>query len=203
MYYGSSDEMTTTSKYPFYVKLDSGEGLMLGQHLLVTPEVESTVEKSGIWLYQDYVLTDDDGGSYVWAADDKGRLEKRKVTLGESDESMGDCKIASGLSEDDLIAFPADDYQEGMRTTTNADEISQQDDGDIQDGSVYDESGNPVDIGGDGGIYGEDGSVISGGEDSAADGVDSSIDDSYLIDGEDSGAADAAQPEEGGESDGN
>ena len=203
MYYGSSDEMTTTSKYPFYVKLDSGEGLMLGQHLLVTPEVESTVEKSGIWLYQDYVLTDDDGGSYVWAADDKGRLEKRKVTLGESDESMGDCKIASGLSEDDLIAFPADDYQEGMRTTTNADEISQQDDGDIQDGGVYDENGNPVDIGGDGGIYGEDGSVISGGEDSAADGVDSSIDDSYLIDGEDGGAADAAQPEEGGESDGN
>ena len=203
MYYGSSDEMTTTSKYPFYVKLDSGEGLMLGQHLLVTPEVGSTVEKSGIWLYQDYVLTDDDGGSYVWAADDKGRLEKRKVTLGESDESMGDCKIASGLSEDDLIAFPADDYQEGMRTTTNADEISQQDDGDIQDGSVYDENGNPVDIGGDGGIYGEDGSVISGGEDSAADGVDPSIDDSYLIDGEDGGAADAAQPEEGGESDGN
>lgn len=203
MYYGSSDEMTTTSKYPFYVKLDSGEGLMLGQHLLVTPEVGSTVEKSGIWLYQDYVLTDDDGGSYVWAADDKGRLEKRKVTLGESDESMGDCEIASGLSEDDLIAFPADDYQEGMRTTTNADEISQQDDGDIQDGSVYDENGNPVDIGGDGGIYSEDGSVISGGEDSAADGVDPSIDDSYLIDGEDGGAADAAQPEEGGESDGN
>ena len=90
-----------------------------------------------------------------------------------------------------------------MRTTTNADEISQQDDGDIQDGGVYDENGNPVDIGGDGGIYGEDGSVISGGEDSAADGVDPSIDDSYLIDGEDSGAADAAQPEEGGESDGN
>ena len=33
---------------------------------------------------------------------------------------MGDCEIASGLSEDDLIAFPADDYQEGMRTTTTS-----------------------------------------------------------------------------------
>ena len=36
MMYGSSDDMTTASKYPFYVTLDSSDGLMLGQHLLVS-----------------------------------------------------------------------------------------------------------------------------------------------------------------------
>ena len=34
MYYGgSSDEMTSSSKYPFYVELDSTDGLILGQHV--------------------------------------------------------------------------------------------------------------------------------------------------------------------------
>ena len=31
-YVGSTDEMTMSSKYPFYVELDSTEGLILGQH---------------------------------------------------------------------------------------------------------------------------------------------------------------------------
>ncbi|MFR4393545.1 MAG: efflux RND transporter periplasmic adaptor subunit [Ruminococcus callidus] len=63
MYYGGSDEMTTASKYPFYVTLDSSDGLMLGQHLLVSMDdmSDDSIDKSGIWLYSDYVLTDEDG----------------------------------------------------------------------------------------------------------------------------------------------
>ena len=65
MMYGSSDDMTTASKYPFYVTLDSSDGLMLGQHLLVSMDdmSDDSIDKSGIWLYSDYVLTDEDGRS--------------------------------------------------------------------------------------------------------------------------------------------
>ena len=35
IYGGSSDEMTSSSSYPFYVKLDSIDGLMLGQHVII------------------------------------------------------------------------------------------------------------------------------------------------------------------------
>lgn len=122
MYY-MNDEMTTASKYPFYITLDSSDGLMLGQHITVTPEQGSTIEKSGIWLYSDYVITDEDGDSFVWAVGSSDKLEKRKVELGQSDEMMGDCEIVSGLENDDMIAFPSDSYKEGMRTTTNAEEV--------------------------------------------------------------------------------
>ena len=58
MMYGSSDDMTTASKYPFYVTLDSSDGLMLGQHLLVSMDdmSDDSIDKSGIWLYSDYLL---------------------------------------------------------------------------------------------------------------------------------------------------
>ena len=120
MYYGGSDEMTTASKYPFYVTLDSSDGLMLGQHLLVSADTgaDESIEKTGIWLYSDYVQTDENGKTYVWAADKKDRLEKREVEVGQTDDTMGDCEIKSGLSEDDMIAFPSDSYQEGKPRPT-------------------------------------------------------------------------------------
>ena len=193
MYYGGSDEMTTASKYPFYVTLDSSDGLMLGQHLLVSADTgaDESIEKTGIWLYSDYVQTDENGKTYVWAADKKDRLEKREVEVGQTDDTMGDCEIKSGLSEDDMIAFPSDSYQEGMKTTTNPDEATPEDDGTddtVDDNSnediSYDENGNPVDEGVIGGADDEAGmagdgadgdtadSVISGAGEDAGDGVD-------------------------------
>ena len=45
----------------------------------------------------------------------------------------GDSEIISGLKDSDLIAYPADDYQEGMKTSTDIDDIEQDDniDGDV------------------------------------------------------------------------
>lgn len=120
---GSDDEMTTASKYPFYVTLDSSDGLMLGQHILVTPDQGSTIKKDGIWLYSDYIITDEDDTCYVWAEGSGNKLEKRKVEIGQSDDIMGDCEIISGIDEDDKIAFPSDSYKEGMRTTENEEDI--------------------------------------------------------------------------------
>ena len=180
MYYGGSDEMTTASKYPFYVTLDSSDGLMLGQHLLVSADTGAgeSIEKTGIWLYSDYVQTDENGKTYVWAADKKDRLEKREVEVGQTDDTMGDCEIKSGLSEDDMIAFPSDSYQEGMKTTTNPDEATPEDDGTddtVDDNSnediSYDENGNPVDEGVIGGADDEAGMAGDGADGDTADSV--------------------------------
>ena len=211
MYYGGSDEMTTASKYPFYVTLDSSDGLMLGQHLLVSADTgaDESIEKTGIWLYSDYVQTDENGKTYVWAADKKDRLEKREVEVGQTDDTMGDCEIKSGLSEDDMIAFPSDSYQEGMKTTTNPDEATPEDygtDDTVDDNSnediSYDENGNPVDEGVIGGADDEAGmagdgadgdtadSVISGAGEDAGDGVDEMPADEAGADTAEGGAAD-------------
>lgn len=211
MYYGGSDEMTTASKYPFYVTLDSSDGLMLGQHLLVSADTgaDESIEKTGIWLYSDYVQTDENGKTYVWAADKKDRLEKREVEVGQTDDTMGDCEIKSGLSEDDMIAFPSDSYQEGMKTTTNPDEATPEDDGTddtVDDNSnediSYGENGNPVDEGVIGGADNEAGmvgdgadgdtadSVISGAGEDAGDGVDEMPADEAGADTAEGGASD-------------
>lgn len=205
MMYGSSDDMTTASKYPFYVTLDSSDGLMLGQHLLVSMDdmSDDSIDKSGIWLYSDYVLTDEDGRSYVWAADKKDRLEKREVEVGQTDDTAGDCEIKSGLSEDDMIAFPSDSYQEGMKTTTNPDEATPEEDstGDgademPADGDVsYNEDEMPA----DGGVsYDEDEMPADGGVSGDADTGDGFTEDgaNEALSGEDADTA------EGGGADG-
>lgn len=179
MYSGDSDEMTTSSKYPFYVSLDSNEGLMLGQHVIIEPDYGQSgmEEKSGIWIYEDYIVTDKDGKTFVWAAGKKDKLEKKYVEIGEKDENYGDCQIVSGLTDKDNIAYPAEDYKEGMNTTTDPNEITPDDENmdsiddiDGEDGGFFDENGgiapqiddneNPEDI-----IDGENGEFLPESED--------------------------------------
>lgn len=118
MYYGgSTDEMTASSKYPFYIELDDTEGLILGQHVYLTVEKEEE-EMAGIPLSMAFLCYDDDGTAYVWAEDSRGKLEKRLVTLGEPNEMMGTVSIIEGLTETDYIAFPdGETCQEGAPTT--------------------------------------------------------------------------------------
>lgn len=179
MYSGDSDEMTTSSKYPFYVSLDSNEGLMLGQHVIIEPDYGQSgmEEKSGIWIYEDYIVTDKDGKTFVWAAGKKDKLEKKYVEIGEKGENYGDCQIVSGLTDKDNIAYPAEDYKEGMNTTTDPNEITPDDENmdsiddiDGEDGGFLDENGdivpqiddneNPEDI-----IDGENGEFLPESED--------------------------------------
>ncbi len=117
------DASTTTSKYSFYVLPESFDGLMLGQHLIVEPDMgiaESDIEKKGIWLYSDFVVKED-GKTFVWAANDKNRIEKREVKLGKKDEENGDVEILEGLTKKDFIAYPDEQYEEGMKVTKDYD----------------------------------------------------------------------------------
>ena len=118
MYYGSgSDEMTNSSKYPFYIELDNTDGLILGQHVYLEVEKEEG-EETGIPISLAFVCYDDDGTAYVWAENTRGKLEKRIITLGAPNDMMGTVSIIEGLTETDYIAFPDGELcQEGAPTT--------------------------------------------------------------------------------------
>ena len=116
-YYGSSvDEMSASSKYPFYVELDSTEGLILGQHIYMELQQEEA-EIAGLQISSAFIAYEEDGRAYVWA-EKRGRLEKRTVALGEYNPMQDTFVITEGLTEEDYIAFPDPQLcQEGAPTT--------------------------------------------------------------------------------------
>ena len=106
MYYGmATDELTSSSKYPFYVELDSTEGLILGQHVYLQLETQAAETPAGPAISSTFIAYEEDGSTYVWA-DKNGKLEKRTVSLGEYNMMNDTYEILSGLTEDDFIAFP-------------------------------------------------------------------------------------------------
>ncbi len=117
MYYiDNSDEMTSSSKYPFYVELESTEGLILGQHVYMELEVEEGTF-TGPSIGGSFVCYDDTGMPYVWA-ENGGKLEKRMVTLGEYNGMQDTYEVLEGLSMEDYIAFPDPEIcVEGAATT--------------------------------------------------------------------------------------
>lgn len=122
-YYISSDSATVSAtKYPFYIELATAEGLILGQHVYIELDEGQEEEKEGLWLYGSYIVQDD-GESYVWAANDRNRLEKRYVELGEYDADMDEYEILSGLTEGDYITWPMPGLYEGVTTVTNEAEV--------------------------------------------------------------------------------
>lgn len=106
-YGGGSDEMSSSSKYPFYVEVDSIEGMLLGQHLYLSLDSgEEENAPAGLPLSSAFVCFAEDGSAYVWADNGHGKLEKRNVVLGEYDEMRDTYEILEGLSESDYVAFP-------------------------------------------------------------------------------------------------
>ena len=122
-YYGGGGE--TTTKYPFYIDIDSIDGLLLGQHVYVEPDMGQGEVKSGLWLDDMYILEDEAGGKYVWAEGAEGLIEKRAVSVGEYDEENMRYEILSGLTAKDYIAFPENRIKEGMKATKNYDDVLQ------------------------------------------------------------------------------
>lgn len=171
--YMSSDSGQTASKYPFYIELDSTDGLILGQHVFIEMDEGQTVEKEGIWLFEGYIGMDE-ADPYVWVADKRDKLEKRIVELGEYDENLGEYEIKSGLTEEDYIAYPMPGLYEGVTTVTDAEEVDYSsplynqeggmEDGAIEEGGMIDDGmineGDMIDDGGminEGDIIDEDG----------------------------------------------
>ena len=112
-------EGTSGSNYPFYVELSGSDGLMMGQHVYLEPDLGQNDAEAhqGIWLDSYYI--DETTDPFVWA-DDGGKLVKKPVTLGDRDDELGKVQILEGLTESDLIAFPEDTLHEGMTTLDSA-----------------------------------------------------------------------------------
>ena len=115
--YYYSDDTSSSSKYPFYVVLDSSDGLMLGQHVYIEPGTDAVPEEDIIQLPAYYIL-DADSSPWVWAQNGSGKLEKRKLNLGGYDEFMDTYTVISGLDASDYIAFPEENLKPGMTCTT-------------------------------------------------------------------------------------
>lgn len=183
-YMGSSG--TTATKYPFYISLDSTDGLMLGQHVYVEADYGQGDVKEGLWLDEYYIMQEDDG-AYVWAENAKGYIEKRKIELGEYDENMMRYQILSGLTEDDYIAYPEDRVKEGMKVTHNYEDV-------VIDDTVEDATGGDS-LYDDG--YTDDGSVDGYTDDGILDdGSINNIDDGANTDGIDGSVEEAAPQDE-------
>ena len=110
-------EMTTTSKYPFYVKIDGLEGLIIGQHVYMTEDLGLEEEAEEIRLSSSFI-NDAEEDPWVWA-EKNGVLEKRSVTLGEYAEEEDCWVILNGLTADDYIAVPSSTYKEGQPVIEN------------------------------------------------------------------------------------
>ena len=138
MYYGTGvNEMTTSSKYPFYVELDDTNGLILGQHVYLQMENQEE-DAAGLAISSAFIAYEEDGSTYVWA-DKNGKLEKRTVEVGEYNMMNDTFEILSGLTEEDYIAFPDMELcVEGAATTKTE---PQQDTGTnqevVQEGVVF------------------------------------------------------------------
>lgn len=118
MYYGGGedDSMTRSSKYPFYIKLDNIDGLMMGQHVYIEKDAGQENKKEGLWIPTYFVVQDGDN-SYIWVSNSKNKLEKRKIKIGEKNEELEEYQILEGLSVDDYIANPSEELKEGENVT--------------------------------------------------------------------------------------
>jgi len=112
MYYGNVNGMTSSSSYPFYITLDSTEGLLLGQHVYIQLAVQVT-DPTVPYIPESYLMDlnyDDLSGSVtatVWMVNAEGTLAKQTVTLGEYDMLTGSYQVLSGLDFVDYVADPS------------------------------------------------------------------------------------------------
>ena len=147
-YYDSgSSDTGNSSKYPFYVELSSSDGLLMGQHVYIEPDLGQDAQNTGIQLPASFI-NDADSSPWVWAQSSSGKLEKRSLTLGDYNAELDTYAVTDGLTAADYIAFPDDTLKAGMTCVT-------------YDESTFDPSGD--------GSYEDDGGVMDGGFDAGMD----------------------------------
>ena len=101
--------------YPFYVALNSSEGLLLGQHVFVEPDLGQGQIKEGLWLDASYFVVNDDAKTGIaWTANSQNKLQQVTVEFGEFDAELNQYQVLNGLTTDDRIAWPMEHYKEGL-----------------------------------------------------------------------------------------
>lgn len=149
-YYMDSDSYTTSTKYAFYIELDDQEGLMIGQHVYIELDAGQTTDREGIWLSSYFLDLSEEGKAYAWIADDKDKLVKQEITLGEYDGDMDEYQIVEGLTAEDYIAIPEEGLTEGNPVVRYDDSFFSEDDYAEENFGEYMEDGYVEDV------FGED-----------------------------------------------
>lgn len=154
-YYDSgSSDTGNSSKYPFYVDLSSSDGLLMGQHVYIEPDLgQGDSQTGGIELPASFI-NDADSSPWVWAQSSSGKLEKRSLTLGDYNAELDTYLVTDGLTAADYIAFPDETLKAGMtcvtydESTFDPGDSSTGDDGMIDggmtDGGMADNSGAEI-----------------------------------------------------------
>ena len=112
--YVTDSGMNTSTSYPFYITLDSTDGLLLGQHVYIQISA-AAIQDDLLRIPEGYVMdvsispeTAETIGS-VWGVDpETGKLTKVDVVLGEYDPTYGTYVVVSGITAEDYLADPAD-----------------------------------------------------------------------------------------------
>ena len=112
--FGGGDAMSTSTSYPFYITLDSTEGLLLGQHVYIQISA-AAVGDDLLRIPEHYVmdvLMDEETWTTtgtVWGVDpETNKLVKVPVTLGEYDPTYGTYVILEGITAESYLANPTD-----------------------------------------------------------------------------------------------
>ncbi len=112
---------TNSSYYPFLAYIENADGLEVDSYVDLSlsgagTDIEaSDGSGSGLALEEYYIRKDSNGRNYCFVRGKDGLLEKRYLEVGAN--NWGIINIKSGLSPDDLIAFPyGDGVEEGAKT---------------------------------------------------------------------------------------
>lgn len=121
--YGYTDALSSSTSYPFYVTLDSTEGLLLGQHVYIRLAGINTGSSDRVLVPESYLMdiSYDEvtmiTSANVWCPDEDGKLVKQPVVLGAHMAESGSYVILEGLTLDSYVADPSNpDCRKGAAT---------------------------------------------------------------------------------------
>ena len=114
MFGGIADGMSTSTSYPFYITLDSTDGLLLGQHVYIQISAAAMPDDL-LRIPESYVMdvvmdeeTFETTGT-VWGVNPENQtLTKLPVILGEYDPTYGTYVILDGITAESYLADPSD-----------------------------------------------------------------------------------------------
>ena len=94
---------SNVSYYPFTVKVDDSAEFNLDDYITISFD-KTEEETASVYLMKCFIRSED-GRSYIYVADEDGKLEKRYVSTGK-DVWGNYTEIKNGLSEGEMVAFP-------------------------------------------------------------------------------------------------
>lgn len=110
--YGNVDPLSSSTGYPFYVSLDSVDGLLLGQHVYIRLAGVNAGSTDRVLVPESYLMDisyDEETmitSAAVWCPDEEGKLAKQTVVLGEYQSESGCYVVLEGLTLEGYVADP-------------------------------------------------------------------------------------------------